>query len=705
MRSTATRSRMLGMALIGAALVLLLGGMTARAEYDPTEEIARIQEKIDAEGLGWTAGVTSMNLLPPEERRLRLGYEIPPGETGILSEESKIVTPTRDLPAVWDWRVEGGVTPVKNQLACGSCWDFAGTAAFESVIRIYSDRLEDLSEQQVLVCNVAGQGCSGGWMSTAYDHFMYPGAIDESCMPYTGRDWTECTEAECPMVDVLDYYADIIPNTVATLKEKIYDHPVAVAFTVLDDFHSYSGGCYDTPGGGAVNHAMLLVGWDDTACDDNGAWIVKNSWGLGWGIGGYAYIQYGCCSIGYGAQEIFYTGIGVVHISHETLQDTEDTENPYEVGIYIVSQEDPIDDSSVYLHYNLGAGWVDVLMDPDRDGEEGSYHASIPPQPLGTTIDYWLSAADTGDDSDVDPMDAPETCHSFRVILTYFSDDAESAQEGWEFGADDDDATAGFWERGTPEGTWGLGDRPGNPDRDHTPDPGYRCFCTGCEAGAQHHSNDVDNGKTTLISPVCRLGGLTTTELTYYRWYTNNAGQYADEDYWQVDVTDDNGETWVNLEYTNETQAYWMERTFNLEEYVTLTDEVRLRFVASDLYNPSTVEGGVDDVGLVGIEFPAGVNGPAVVRRIQLTQGPNPFVSGHATMRFELPQATDGTLRVYGVDGRTVRTLLNGRLQSGVTNLVWDGLDEGGREVPAGVYLIRLATPSEQAEGRLLRLR
>jgi len=67
---------------------------------------------------------------------------------------------------------------------------------------------------------------------------------------------------------------------------------------VYSDFNYYKGGCYEHSSADEVNHAVLIVGYDDNMCNGQGAWIVKNSWGTGWGVSGYFYIKYGSVRIG-----------------------------------------------------------------------------------------------------------------------------------------------------------------------------------------------------------------------------------------------------------------------------------------------------------------------------------------------------------------------------------------------------------------------
>jgi len=81
-----------------------------------------------------------------------------------------------------------------------------------------------------------------------------------------------------------------------------------------------------------------------------------------------------------------------------------------------------------------------------------------------------------------------------------------------------------------------------------------------------------------------------------------------------------------------------------------------------------------------------------------LQNRPNPFQSITA-VRFQVPGPTHVSLKVYDVSGRTVGTLVDGTRTAGLHEVVWDGKDDGGRNLATGVYFYRLqACPERSGE-------
>ncbi|TFG89841.1 MAG: hypothetical protein E4H15_08655 [Syntrophobacterales bacterium] len=142
--------------------------------------------------------------------------------------------------------------------------------------------------------------------------FSNVGAIAEACMPYKQNDTEPCIQGNCEKWAMLASTPDssggyiAVANNVNDIKYALLSGPVKTSFTVTDPFYDYIGGCYDVSTGLSTNHAVLIVGWDDTMCDNKGAWIGKNSWGFTWGDKGYFYCGYNASRIGSYVYQINY---------------------------------------------------------------------------------------------------------------------------------------------------------------------------------------------------------------------------------------------------------------------------------------------------------------------------------------------------------------------------------------------------------------
>ena len=277
-------------------LLLLAGLLLGAASPALSTELDQVSQSIQAKGAKWVARENPVSSLPQLDRQMRLGA---------LEEEPSLAPPPAQpkttavsLPAAYDWRAAPGgnfVTKIKDQKSCGSCWAFAVTAALESKSLMTFNRPGwdlDLSEQIMLSCSGAGS-CNGGYVGQSSDFLISTGLGLESCDIYTAHD-DPCGNA-CPNWQQGAYKIDSWWNvstggSATALKTAIYQNgPVVVTFKVYSDFYYYHSGVYSyTSGTYQGGHAVLAVGWDDASQ----AFIVKNSWGSGWGDSGYFRIAY-----------------------------------------------------------------------------------------------------------------------------------------------------------------------------------------------------------------------------------------------------------------------------------------------------------------------------------------------------------------------------------------------------------------------------
>ncbi|MDD2717973.1 MAG: C1 family peptidase [Candidatus Wallbacteria bacterium] len=206
---------------------------------------------------------------------------------------------SRNLPAKYDLREKGCVTPAKNQGDCGSCWAHTFTGIFESLILMHDKVATDLSEQDLMNCNKKGYGCDGGY-EDVLQYFVDQGAALEKDCPYVGHELACQSGISHPYKlsgwKVLDTN-ESTPPAPEIIKQAILDYgPVSVSVAADDSFMLYHGGIFNHDGQ-ELNHLVMLVGWDDSM-GSKGCWILKNSGGPQWGENGFMYIEYGKSKVG-----------------------------------------------------------------------------------------------------------------------------------------------------------------------------------------------------------------------------------------------------------------------------------------------------------------------------------------------------------------------------------------------------------------------
>ena len=241
----------------------------------------------------------------------------------VLKAGEETAPETAAFPSSFDLRNFGIITKVEQQGDYGTCWAIAATDSAETqLIESGLNSSPDLSEWHLAYFTYRG---TKPLLSSADDVFnsggtntiaaaslsRWTGLVSEKIMPYGSLQKPDASlqfESEYKVTDILNVHSLMsahVKHSETFLKELIYNHnAVAAACYSRPEYYNEKTAahyCFEENAG--IDHAILLVGWDDNYPKENfrsdnvqpehdGAFLVKNSWGRNWGQKGYFWISY-----------------------------------------------------------------------------------------------------------------------------------------------------------------------------------------------------------------------------------------------------------------------------------------------------------------------------------------------------------------------------------------------------------------------------
>ena len=348
-----------------------------------------------------------------------------------------------ELPVSFDLRTRGGVPPVRDQSAWGTCWAFAALGSLESFLltsgnvpgadRPGGEGTWDLAERHLAWFGYIDQDGdhvaftgdtatpddvynNGGddWRAVAI-LARGTGAVDEDDAPYMGAGWdTPDPSGEEPR-RVLLTEALYLPYqdgefTYPPLHRAIKESVMACGASSIGMFAEFSAPYYNPAtfayhyaGPLRSDHAVCIVGWDDTfprerfRADNrpaaNGAWIVRNSWGSGFGDGGYFYASYASAL----DSGVSYLGVEeLLGAAKESIHDYDplgwcntygfDSSTGWFANVFPLSEDAHLKALSFYVAAEQASYQIRIFSNVSPDASEG-FRGTLVAGPLGGSLD------------------------------------------------------------------------------------------------------------------------------------------------------------------------------------------------------------------------------------------------------------------------------------------------------------------------------
>ncbi|MBC8048205.1 MAG: T9SS type A sorting domain-containing protein, partial [Fimbriimonadaceae bacterium] len=312
--------------------------------------------------------------------------------------------------------------------------------------------------------------------------------------------------------------------------------------------------------------------------------------------------------------------LGQVSTDHEGTLSFVSADEPISIEVEL-DIDYPLFIGYMDMHYQInGAGaWTTASMELVSGS---TYKTDIPAQEAGTIISYYLKTADENDCGElVLPINAdlavdPNLPYFALVGHTLLhTEDFDNIAGAWDFDPfGTDEAETGEWNINEPIASFDATGYQVQTSQDHTSGSSNLCAFTANASSLSSGvgENDVDNGETTLRTPVFDMSGYDDPAITYFRIYSNASPTSANpgNDVWQARISNDL-ENWVKIERTGTEDNSWRRNAIRVKDYVELTSTVAIIFIAQDSVIPSAeleggslIEGAIDDLQIWDIGEP-----------------------------------------------------------------------------------------------------
>jgi hypothetical protein len=274
-------------------------------------DIAAFNKQLEQGHAAWRAAESSLSKLTPDQMQRMLGWSQPsaPTESTRVTYSLHVAnwSPSDPFDSEVDWRNRNGknyVTPVGAQGGCGTCVAFAVCALVESMALIEKNVRLDLSQSDLAFCGSHSPNC-GAWEQTgALGDVKTRGVVSANRYSYlssfpNANSWG--TTPMCVNVPNRNKFSVKVSDfgNIFTISERksylTHVGPLVAGLTAYSDLPTYSTGVYSpsSTAKGIGGHELLVIGYSES----EQCWLVKNSWGVCWGQGGFGKIAYGACDI------------------------------------------------------------------------------------------------------------------------------------------------------------------------------------------------------------------------------------------------------------------------------------------------------------------------------------------------------------------------------------------------------------------------